>query len=88
MSTDIPMVTLPLELVELTLSELPKGSAAADRIRDHLNGLAEESESGPVAFLAHRLTGNQAGKRFVTQPETQYDPALYKGPYPVFDRPD
>ncbi|TDJ77302.1 hypothetical protein E2H86_08960 [Pseudomonas putida] len=88
MSTDISMVTLPLELVELILSELPKGSAAADRIRDHLNGMAEESKSEPVAFLAHRLTGNQAGKRFVTQPDSRYNPALYRGPYPVFERPD
>lgn len=88
MSTDISMVTLPLELVELILSELPKGSSAADRIRDHLNGMAEESKSEPVAFLAHRLTGNQAGKRFVTQPDSLYNPALYRGPYPVFERPD
>lgn len=88
MGTDIPMVTLPLELVELTLSELPEGSSASDRLRDHLNRLSEVAKSEPVAFLAHRLTGNQAGKRFVTQPDMRYDPTLYRGPYPVFDRPN
>ena len=86
MNTDLPMVTLPLELVELTLSELLKDSAAAERIRAHLNRLASVPATEPVAYLAHRLTGNQAGKRFVTQPDTQYDPTLYRGPYPVFDR--
>lgn len=88
MGTDIPMVTLPLELVELTLSELSQDSAAANRLRDHLNRLTEAAKPEPVAFLAHRLTGNQAGKRFVTQPDTRYDPSLYRGPYPVFDRPN
>ncbi|MFG0271173.1 hypothetical protein [Pseudomonas sp. zjy_14] len=88
MGTDIPTVILPLELVELILSELPNDSAAADRLGDHLNRLAEAPKSEPVAFLAHRLTGNQAGKRFVTQPGSRYDPTLYRGPYPVFEQPN
>jgi len=43
-----------------------------------------QSLDKPEAYLAERLRGSLAGRKFVTTADEVYDSDLYRGPYPVY----
>ena len=53
------LITVPLDVLEAALEELPEGSAAAVRI---LKALEEIPSTEPVAYLAQRRDGKQGGR--------------------------
>ena len=78
------LITVPLDVLEAALEELPEGSAAAVRI---LKALEETPSKEPLAYLAQRRDGKQGGRFFATQPGRHYDPQFYRGPIPVYAGP-
>ncbi|WP_060507219.1 hypothetical protein [Pseudomonas sp. NBRC 111124] len=84
MRSNHKMISVPLDVLEAALEELPEGSAAAVRI---LKALEETPSREPVAYLAQRRDGKQGGKFFATKPGRHYDPQLYRGPIPVYEGP-
>lgn len=78
-------IIVSLDVLEAALRELPEQSPAAARIRE---AIIEGPRRKPVAYLAQRRFGRQAGQLFTTQPGRQYDQQIYRGPFPVYESPD
>lgn len=76
------LITVPLDVLEAALEELPEGSAAAVRI---LKALEEIPSTEPVAYLAQRRDGKQGG-RFLPRSLGAITIPVLPRPYPSVRR--